>query len=76
MADFKIGDKVILHPPGSLDPVHNPLMGKEAIVVTEVKRTDELEWITLRLSGGNLLPVPTAWLKKLSNNTNVNGSES
>lgn len=72
--EFKIGDKVILHPPGSLDPAHNPLMGKEAIVVTEVRTTDDLEWITLRLSGGSLLPVPTAWLKKRSDDTSRNGS--
>jgi hypothetical protein len=61
--EYKIGDKVILHPPGSLDPAHNPLMGKEAVIVTEVRVTDELEWITLQLNSGRLLPVPVKWLR-------------
>jgi|GEM_PF-5293096 len=55
---YKIGDRVVLHPPGSLNPAHNPLMGLEAEVVTEPSNSGDIEWITLKLSTGRLLPVP------------------
>ncbi len=64
MTEFKKGDKVILHAPGSLDPAHNPLMGKEVRIVTEVQITGELEWYSIELSSGVLIPVPTKWLRK------------
>lgn len=64
MTEFKKGDKVILHPPGNLNPVYNPLMGKRATVMDDGQKTDDLEWYQLEMSGGVKIRAPAKWLKK------------
>jgi len=64
MAELKKGDKVVLHPPGSLDPAHNPLMGKRAVIVDNIQKVDNLEWYEIELSGGIMIKAPAKWLRK------------
>ena len=64
MKKFKKGDKVILHPPGNLNPRYNPLMGKRATVMDDGQQTDDLEWYQLEMSGGVMIKAPAKWLKK------------
>ena len=70
MKKYKKGDKIVLHPPGSLDPAHNPLMGKKARIVSDAQKTDELEWYSVRLNSGTLIPAPAKWFRDMPDDNN------
>lgn len=70
MTTYKKGDKVMLYPPGGSHPIHNLLYEKEATIVGKAQQTEDIEWYSVKLSSGSLIPAPANWLRKKTDETN------